>query len=124
MKRIRDRKLVHETMLVLTIAAALIHFLRHDHYSLWIVCGLGITGLFLPFLSEWITTLWMGLANLLGKISSTILLTVVFYLVLTPVALLRKFFRKENKSTLAEKNNSAFQERNHTFSPADLENPW
>ena len=124
MKIIRDRKLIHETMLVLTVAAALIHFMLHDPYSLWIVCGLGMTGLFFPWLSEWITTLWMGLANLLGKISSTILLTIVFYLILTPVALLRKLFRKENNTDQASKNNSAFQERNHTFSSADLENPW
>lgn len=111
-------------MLVLTIAAGIFHFLWRDNYSLWVVCGLGITGLVLPWLSEWITTLWMGLAGILGRISSVIILTVVFFLILTPAAFIRRIFRKENKKAVSEKNNSAFQERNHLFSKADLENPW
>jgi hypothetical protein len=37
---------------------------------------------------------WMGLARLLGHINGTLLLTVLFFLVLTPVALLRRPFRK------------------------------
>lgn len=121
MKIIRDRKLVHETMLVLTTAAAVFHFLYRDPYSLWVVCGLGLTGLFLPWPSEWITTLWMGFAGILGRISSTIVLTIVFFLILTPAAFFRRLFRKKEDPGKMKTN---FRERNHIFTKTDIENPW
>lgn len=118
MKIIRDPKQVHETMLVLTLASGLVYFVYREPIALGAAIGLCFTGLFLPWVSEWITTAWMGLAGLLGQISSAILMFVVFFVLITPVSLLRR--RKQ----VPEHKASAFRERDHIFSPADLENPW
>lgn len=70
--------------------------------------------------------LWFGLAELLGTVSSKILLTVVFALVLVPIATFRKLAGSDPmKRKLWRKNrDSVFLERNHTFSADDLKNPY
>ncbi len=124
MQVIRDRKKILETMLVLTVAAVVAQFIFKDKYSLYVAIGFGVTGLFLPWLSMWITTGWMGLAEILGKISSTVILTLLFFLILFPSALLKKVFGKEGTYVKKKREGSYFQERNVTFTKEHLENPW
>lgn len=65
---------------------------------------------------------WLRLAHLIGKVNTLLLLAVVFYAVLMPLALLRQFLSKLFRGPKAAA--TAWQERNHTFSPADLEKMW
>ncbi len=126
MQVIRDRKKILETMLVLTVAAVAVHFIFNfkTNYALYIALGLGLTGLFLPWVAMWITTAWMGLAEILGKISSTVVLTLLFFLILFPSALLKKLFGKQGTYVKKKKDGSYFQERNVAFTKEHLENPW
>lgn len=70
--------------------------------------------------------LWFGLAELMGTISSKILLSLVFVLVLIPMAALRKFTGADPmKRALWKKDQaSVFTPREHEYSATDLENPY
>lgn len=70
--------------------------------------------------------LWFGFSEFLGGIVSKILLSLVFFLVVTPIGLLRK---KLGSDAMRLKNwkqddRSVFLERDKTFSAADLKKPY
>ncbi|MFW8601266.1 hypothetical protein ACOHYD_07275 [Desulfobacterota bacterium M19] len=70
--------------------------------------------------------LWFSLSKLISTVVSKILLTIVFFSILTPIGLLRRWGGKDKMGLKEWKkdNRSAFVERNHHFSAADLERPF
>jgi hypothetical protein len=79
-----------------------------------------------PAIFELPARAWFGLAELMGTISSTILLSLVFVLILIPMAGVRKITGADPmKRNLWKKgSDSVFLERNHKFSANDLQNPY
>ena len=78
---------------------------------------------------------WFSLANLLGLITSKILLTLIFFLIITPVGLIRKLLGKLQKSNSKsydslnlrqwkKSKESVFISRNKKFEKKDLINPY
>lgn len=53
------------------------------------------TGLIYPNILKPLNKVWMGLAIVLGFIMSRVILTIFFYIALTPISLLAKLFRKK-----------------------------
>ena len=70
--------------------------------------------------------LWFGLSHVMGSVMSKLLLGVVFYLVLTPVGVARRLFGRDAMQVKAWKKDSesVFRVREHTFSKADIEQPY
>ncbi len=79
-----------------------------------------------PRLFTPLARLWFGLSHWLGKIVSTLLLTILFLVVLTPIGLLRKLSGKDAMGLGQWKagRDSVFVRRDHTVSAADLEKPF
>ncbi len=78
-----------------------------------------------PQLYSPVAIIWFGLSHRLGGLASAILLTILFYTIVTPVALLRKATGADAmKQKQWRQKNSAFTERNHSFTPADMEKPY
>ena len=70
--------------------------------------------------------IWFSLAHLLGTIISKVILSIVFFSVLTPVGLWRRAFCADSLRLKAFKTGreSVMQERNHTFTGKDFEHPY
>ena len=70
--------------------------------------------------------LWLGLSNLLGRIVSKILLTLIFFLIATPIALIRRVCGADSMKRKAWKreHSSVFSKRGHLYSAEDLEKPY
>ena len=79
-------------------ALGLWFFLRHKPYY-WYVLAPGVPlvvlGAILPRSLKWIYVGWMALAMVLGAIVSTVLLTLLFYLVVTPIGLVARLAGKD-----------------------------
>ena len=73
-----------------------------------------------------LAVVWFGLARLIGMLTSRIILSVVFFGVVTPIGLLRRFYGKDpfNMNALKAGSNSVMKERNRHFVAADLEKPY
>jgi hypothetical protein len=73
-----------------------------------------------------IAVLWLGLSDLLGAVVSKILLSIVFFVVVVPIGVLRRLAGKDSLKLRAFKagNDSVMVERNHMFVPRDLERPF
>ena len=79
-----------------------------------------------PRLFKPLGRVWFGLSNILGSVVSKALIGLAFYLVVTPVGLLR---RRMGKDTLKlnqfkQGDESVFVTRDHTYVPADVEQPF
>lgn len=73
-----------------------------------------------------VAVVWFGLSNLLGAVVSKILLVIVFFGIVTPIAVLRRLFGKDSLQLRAFKTGqgSVMLERNHVFVSTDLERPY
>ena len=79
-----------------------------------------------PAIFKPLARLWFGLSHLLGNIISKILLSIIFYIVVTPIGLFRKLLGADSMRVgkWKQSNESVFLERNHTYSTIDLKKPY
>lgn len=112
-----------ETILVLVLALLVCYFI-FDH-TVWVkvAVALGAIGIFLPFLAEKIHWLWMKLAHVLGYVMSRVLLTIIFFVILVPLAFFSRLAGK-NSVQLKKGQSTYFKERNFLFTKESLENVW
>ncbi len=88
----------------------------------YVAVGVGVASFFPP-LERLIVWIWEKIAMVLGWINTKIILSVVFFIFLTPFGILSRIFSK-NSLQLKNDSNTTFVERNHTYSKKDLENIW
>ncbi len=113
-----------ETVLVITVGFVVLYLVFKNKLFLYLALTVGLAGVFSFYLSEKIDWAWRKLSWGLGEISNRVLLTVVFFLVLTPVGLIRRMRKKNRMSFFDEKATSNFSDRDHLFRGKDLENTW
>jgi hypothetical protein len=93
---------------------------------LYAAIALQVLNMIVPQLFRPVAVLWLGFADLLGAIMPKVLLSIVFFLVVMPVAILRRLAGKDSLKLRAFKasKGSIMLERNHKFSATDLERPF
>jgi hypothetical protein len=69
---------------------------------------------------------WFGLSHVLGTVMSKVILSLAFFVVLTPIGLVRKFTGKDSLRVACWKKgtDSVFRVRDHTFVASDIEQPF
>lgn len=124
-----DRKKHLETILVLVLALGIFYWFSHvkrpelGKYLLLSALILGLIGVFIPVLADKIHWLWMKLAHVMGWVMSKVILTLVFFVFLFPMALLMRAFGKTNVK-LKSDGNSYYKERNFLYDKDSLEHVW
>jgi hypothetical protein len=114
-----------DTLLMLMLAMAVLYWRAGKMWLLPVMIIAGLGGLSNRAMGEFIHTWWMKLAEYLGAIMSRVLLSVIFYIILLPVALLSKLFSKKDLLNLKKGNaSSCYVTRNHVYEAADMEHPW
>ena len=119
-----DRKKNLETILVIVTGFLILYILTDKGYWLFISVVVGVVGLIIDPFARGLSWLWYKIAEFLGRIVSTVLLTVVFYFLLLPLALL---YRLKNKDLLELRNinrNSMWVERKHRYTEDDILKPF
>ncbi|MEL6534044.1 MAG: SxtJ family membrane protein [Bacteroidota bacterium] len=117
----------YQSLLVMATGFLALSFLvKNPNTSLYLqyaALGVSVISLLIPAARKGILWVWFKLAEILGWINGRILLSLVFFVVLFPFAVL---FRLATKNPLRLKNMeaSAFDERNHTYTKKDLQNIW
>jgi membrane-associated phospholipid phosphatase len=81
---------------LLLIAALLLYFEKPSAPYFGVIGGiLFLAGLLFPQILKPLNKIWMGLAIVLGFFMSRLILTILFYLVLTPIAFIAKIVGKK-----------------------------
>jgi hypothetical protein len=119
-----------ELEVVLTICVGfLVAYLATKQQHSWLIAlsiGVGLVGAFSKFLTAKIAWAWMTLGEAMGFVMSKVILSLIFFLFLLPIALLTRLFNK-NKDSLQlnrKQKGSYYFERNHQYVAKDLENTW
>jgi uncharacterized membrane protein YgdD (TMEM256/DUF423 family) len=73
-----------------------------------------------------VAKLWFGLSHFLGSIVSKILLSVLFFAIVTPIGLVRRLAGADSLKLKewGKGTKSSFTDRNQTYSAEDLERPY
>lgn len=79
-----------------------------------------------PEIFKYLAVIWFGFSHLLGTIMTKILLTIVFYLIVAPVSIIRKTMNKDGMNLKKFKNTdeSFWIDRDHKVTKKDLFKPF
>jgi hypothetical protein len=88
--------------------------------------ALHVVNMVVPTAYRFVAVVWLGLSHIVGSIVSRILLSLVFFLVVTPIGLLRRYTSRDalKLREFKKSDESVLLRRNHTFVAADLDRPY
>jgi len=108
----------YKDILVIVIGFTAIGLIFNIPYMVYAVLGIGVLCIFSETIAKWVAKGWMSFGMFLGKINSTILLGLVFVLMLTPLAILKRLTGK--KADVQDDSNWTMGEEK----PVNFEKPW
>ncbi len=111
------------TILVICMGFLLIYLKFHWKWSIITCLVIGIGSIISPYLSRQIDWLWTKLSLVLGYIVPNILLSIVFFVFLFPIALVSRLFKKD-PLMLSNKYKSYFIDVNKTADKKSFEKIW
>lgn len=120
----KARNSTDKTLLVMITGLLVFFYFFQIDLLVYISLGIGLAAIISSRLAAGIEWLWLKFAEILGWINSRILLSIVYFIFLFPLALLRRVFQKETNWKLNKDKKSFYVERNHTYTKEDLINPW
>lgn len=98
--------------IVLLIISGFLLWKQKENYFYFVVIGaaLLLSGLIFPVILKPLNKIWMTLAILMGWVTTRVILTILFYLVLTPLAFAAKIFGKSFLDLKIDKSKTSYWE--------------
>ncbi|MHC1791004.1 SxtJ family membrane protein [Solidesulfovibrio sp.] len=120
------RDQARDTGMALVLVSLIVFFITREIRYVTIATGLLLLDMIAPALYKPAAKVWFGLSHVLGTVMSKVILSLAFFLVLTPMGLLRGMLGKDPMRVRQFKKDtaSAFRVRDHAFTPADIEQPF
>ncbi len=115
---------IYKNILVIVTGFILFSIIFDLELLILIALGIGVASIFVPKLGALVNWIWMKLALGLGWFNSRVLLSVIFYVFLFPIAMLFRVFKSNPLMLKSDKLNSFYTTRNHRYEKRDLENIW
>jgi hypothetical protein len=112
-----------EALLVITTGFLVLFSIYKNEWMLFVALGAGLVGVFVKPLAVFIAKGWFKLGELLGFVVSKVVLALLFYILLVPIAFFYNLFNKDTLD-LKRQNKSLWHKRDHDYKPADLNNSW
>lgn len=113
-----------KTILIITLGLLIWYFLEPQRSLLIVIIALVALSSISSLFSIWVHLGWMKLAEILGYIIPNILLTIIYFFLLFPIAQLAKIFRRADLLQLKNSKSTTFFMRNKIYIKDDLINPW
>lgn len=119
----KDRNPIH-TLLIIILFLVIVYLLKSWEWSIILAIVLGLLGLFSRRIVESIDFLWFKIGSLIGIYMSKIILTCIFFLILTPIALLSRLLGSKDPLKLKNSQKSLFQKRHEKPDKGYFERLW
>lgn len=119
-----DKKTLRETGLTMAVCLFIIvgiYYWRHQTWSWYLMLAaaiFGLLGLAAPLALKPFQKVWMTLALLMGWLMSRVILTVFFYLVITPIGFLSRLFGRKFLSLRPDDKSASYWEK-HAYGAVD-----
>lgn len=121
-----SKKQISDAGMAFALLLVIIGFLLHNELFFKLLIPALIINILIPKFFYPFAVFWYGLANILSNTVSKILLSIVYFVVVMPMGLLRRLFGKDSLflKKFKRDRSSVLIERNYTFSAKDIKNPF
>ena len=115
-----------DTGMAMVLICLIISFFNNSRIALSISIVLLILNMTIPKIFMPLAKIWIGFSIIVGNIVSRILLSIIFYILVTPVGFIRKLLGADPMQLKKWKNgsDSVFGDRHHLFQAEDIEKPY
>jgi hypothetical protein len=113
-----------KTVLVITVGMLVVYFITNMQWTLMVALVVGGLGLLSDYLAKQIDYLWIKLSWVLSLIVPNIILSIVFYFILTPIAILSRVFGEKNQLNLKNTTPTLFKDYHKKLDNSSFEKPW
>lgn len=112
-------------MALVLICILVAYFGKHPRFMLLAIVFL-VADMVWPNIFSYPAKVWFGIANLMGTVTSKVVLTALFYGLVTPLGVLRRMGGSDlmQRNQWKKGSDSVFKSRNHTYKPEDIEHPY
>jgi hypothetical protein len=112
-----------ETTLIIILGLIVLSLYFEQYRLLYLGLSIGFLSLLSPRIGKYLHLFWIALADKLGLVSSYIILTLIFVLILIPLSFLYKIFNKDPLQ-LKDRYQSYWHYREKKFEEKDFLNPF
>jgi len=112
------------TILVISMGFLVIYLVFGWKWAIYTALGVGVIGIASTYISQKIEWAWMKLAKVLGYIVPNIILSIVFFIFLFPIAVLARLFGNKDPLMLSRKYKSYFIDINAQMDKKSFEKTW
>lgn len=123
MEQPHSDKAVVQTLLVWVLVLLIVFLVRSERAWLMAAVVFGAIGVFLMPVGRLIHRVWMAVGDGLARVVPSLLLGAVFFVVLTPVALLMRVTRG-SVLVLRRRERSMLQDLSKRYPPESFTKPW
>jgi len=102
----------------------IIHFVTKWSWPVIASLVVGMIAILVPRAGSHIALGWKKITMLIGFILQRIVLILIFYIFLVPIAFTSRLFRKRKSIQLSDEPSSTFIELNKSFDRREFEKPW
>jgi len=114
-----------KTITVLTLALLIAYLIFGVNWLLWLAVALCAGNAVESRITAAIARYWMRLAAILGGINSRIILFIMFFLILTPIAFFYRLFNREQVDHFRQNRRPTyFDDVRKSYEPSDFEKLW
>ncbi len=113
-----------KTIIILSAALLAASLIFRVYWLAQAALAMLVIGTFSEYLTSRIAWIWLKFAEGIGKFNSKVILSLAFFLVLVPLAFVRKLFTRDLLDLKRGTGDTLYHTRNHEYTAADLENPW
>ena len=113
-----------KAQLVIVTGLVVLYFVFKSPWFLYGAAAIGVLSLAVPVVGDLIVKGWFTIAEILGNINGKIILSILFFVFLFPIALLYRLTAKNPLALKRTNEQSFYNERNHLYTKEDLEDTW
>ena len=115
-----------DTGMAMVLLLLLIFLKTRRNGLLYAAVFLHIVNMIVPRIYAPVAIVWLGLSHVLGTVMSKVLLSILYFGLVTPIGVLRRIFGKDSLQLREFKasEESAMTVRNHLFVGSDIEKPY
>jgi hypothetical protein len=114
----------YKNILVIVTGLLALALIFNLHWLAIVSVSIGAVSIFFATAAKAIEWGWLKLAQGLGWINSRILLSIIYFVFLLPVAWISRLFTNDPLTLRKRKTSTLFVDRNHLYTKKDLENIW
>ncbi len=112
--------------MAMVLICLLFGYFGHHSRLIALAIPLLVIDMIIPSVYRPLATVWLGLSTILGAIMSRVILTIIYFVLVTPIGLIRRAFGKDTLKLKKWKQGeqTVFQSRDRLFESEEIEKPY